>query len=681
MRKFLTFILGLFFSISVFAQTDCVVMLDSVTITSFYANSVETGSKINYDQISRLNVGQEPSNIFKQMPSVFSLSDNGTEYGYGYFRIRGLDQTRINVSLDGCPWNEAEDFGTYFANSPDLLSSMQSVKVERGSSASYNGIAGVAGGINLETINVFENHKSFATIGGGSYNTFMTNAVYNNRISDKWGVHVRGSHSQTDGFRDYGSNNSHSFAFKIGYKFNDKHSIDIFSASGYHRNGQGWLYNPLSELTVNKHANGNVKDDDDEFFTTMNRVQYKGWVNDNVLLTSAVYWQHQNGSYRMDLDNYMYRMADPSWLPGTTGTLYDYALRYDMIGGNVAAKWFAKDFTFTVGVNAYNFNREHWLGKKSKNVVWDSENYDNTGNKFDVSAFVLGKYNITKKWSINANVQYRNVVFDYWDNINKALTYSPSDHGSKWSFVNWGIGTEYNFIHNKIYARFNYVNREPTRSTMFGGNEYATVIDNVVQLVTTQHEVARDVEIGIEGKYNTVKYNVNLFYMNFKNELVLDGTYGTNGLPGHTNANSSYRTGVEATVDWNMISNLHFTNNGSWSKNSVETETFGKQTHILSPSVTFNSDLGWLDNKWSAGVNWNYRSDMYVDMTNEHKIPARWTLNLYGSYQVSNVEFYLKINNITNRTNYCTGAVGANNETLYCRDASTNFMGTMKIYF
>lgn len=85
--------------------------INEVTVVSFYRNSIDTGSVIEKDDLISDNYGQEPSHLFTEMPSTFSLSDNGTDFGYGYFRIRGLDQTRINVTLDGCPWNEAEDFG------------------------------------------------------------------------------------------------------------------------------------------------------------------------------------------------------------------------------------------------------------------------------------------------------------------------------------------------------------------------------------------------------------------------------------------------------------------------------------------------------------------------------------------------------------------------------------------
>ena len=104
--------------------------INEITVVSFYRNSINNGSVIEEKDLISNNYGQEPSHYFAEMPSVFSFSDNGTDFGYGYFRIRGLDQTRVNVTIDGCPWNEAEDFGTYFANSPDLMSSLKSIKLE-----------------------------------------------------------------------------------------------------------------------------------------------------------------------------------------------------------------------------------------------------------------------------------------------------------------------------------------------------------------------------------------------------------------------------------------------------------------------------------------------------------------------------------------------------------------------
>ena len=168
MRK-IKFILGLLVvccSTNLYAQNDTIKVysIDEVSIVSFF-NGNNKLTEYSKDNLIKMNYGQEPSNLFSKIPSIISLNDNGTEFGYGYFRIRGLDQTRINTMLDGCPWNEAEDFGCYFANSPDIMSSMESINIQKGTNSNNNGVAGSAGSINLESINIWNENDSYVHFG------------------------------------------------------------------------------------------------------------------------------------------------------------------------------------------------------------------------------------------------------------------------------------------------------------------------------------------------------------------------------------------------------------------------------------------------------------------------------------------------------------------------------------
>lgn len=651
------------------AQNDTTrVDLDEIVVSTFIQRTSNVGGDVGFERLQTSNYGQEPANIFDKMPSVISLNDNGTEFGYGYFRIRGLDQTRINVSLDGCPWNEAEDFGSYFANSPDLLSSMNAVNVERGASSLYNGIAGVAGGIILESANLYNNNPSYLYIGGGSFGSLKTTGVYNMKPIRGFGLHIKATHQQTDGFRDYGFNKSQAATFKFGYRFG-RHSIDVLSMNGYHRNGQGWIGNTLEELSVNEHANGCTKAEDDNWFMTMNRIQYKGWVSPNTMLTSSVYYQFQEGAYRFDLDNYMLRMVDKDW--SATGAIYSYGLRHSMIGANVMAKHYFNNFTITGGVNTYKYQRKHFLDDESKNVA-EEEYYNNKGVKNEISAFSVLEWNIGKV-NVCGNIQYRHVNFDYKDFVADV----PFDD-IRWDFVNFGLNANYTpNKKTKLYASFNYVNREPTRSDMFGGNEKF-----VGELATIKAEKAKDVELGAEYMLRDKLYlGANLFYMLFDNELVLNGEYGLNGLPCHDNADKSCRTGLELSAKWNVFSKLNINANTAISKNKVTTNTFGRKNHILSPNKTANMDITWDDKSWGIGVNAHYHDAMYIDMANEHTITYTFTLNLYGRYTYKNAELGVRLNNVTNRVNYSTGAVGVDNQTLYFRNAPFNFNVSLKYVF
>ena len=714
MRKILIFIFGLFMGLSTLAENvitpvDTTLSINEVTVTSLYRNNVNISYLIDNKTLISENYGQEPSHLFAYMPSVFDMNDNGTNFGYGYFRIRGLDQTRINVTLDGMPWNESEDYGSYFANSPDLMSSMHSIKVERGSSSTNNGTASSGGSINLESTNLLKDTLSYAYVGGGSYNTYKTSIVYNSGLIGKSAFHIKATQQQTDGFKDYAFNNSQAFTLKYGYFFNDNHSIDVLSMNGRHRNGQAWLGSSKAELAENKHANGNVKEDDDEWFQTINKIQYKGRLNDNLFLTASAYLQYQNGWYNMDLDNYMLRMADPTWAP--TGIRYSYGLTYYLYGGNAAIKYTKNNLALTAGTNIYWYQREHFMNDRLKDHyanVDPSEFYDNTGYKNDINAFAAISYTLGK-FNFGANIQYRYVNFRYKDaldqlNIDHYMvdgtpykspnnTFTTTDRGTNWNFINWGANIEYNFTRNmKTYVRYAIVNREPTRTDMFGGNEYfyrkvegfdtngnsIGIIDN--ELTTNKAERSYDVEAGYEVFTDKVKANVNLYYMYFKNERVLNGQYGLNGLPNHDTADKSYRMGAEISVDWNFFDNFHYMLNTSLSKNKITTDTYDNKTHILTPAFVFNNDIFYIAKNWKIGINNRYHSKMYIDMDNDFDIPEFLTFNIYGSYSINKFEFSAHVNNIFNRTNYYNATIGASGM-LWFRDGGTNVFADVKFYF
>lgn len=675
MKKILYLLIAILMSTTIYAENfestvDSTINLNEVSVTSLYRNNVNTGYLITHDKLVSDNHGQEPSHVFSFMPNIFSMSDNGTEFGYGYFRIRGLDQTRINVTLDGMPWNEAEDYGTYFANSPDLMSSLHSIKVERGTSSSNNGTASSGGSINLESIDLLKDTISYAYVGGGSYKTYKTSIIYNSGLfKNHHALHVKATQQQTDGFKDNSFNNSQAFTIKYGYFFNDRHNIEVLSLNGRHRNCQGWLGNTMDELRANKHANGNIKTEDDEWIQTINKIQYKGQLRDNVILTASTYLQYQNGWYNMDLDNYMNRMVDPAWIP--TNILYSYGLTHYLYGGNVATKIYLDNLSITVGANAYAYDRNHFMADHGKNIP-DIEYYDNTGHKNDVNAFLSASYTLGK-FNIGANAQYRHVDFRYHTAY---YEFDRFAYDTNWNFINWGANVEYNFTNNmKAYARYSEVSREPTRTDMFGGNEYFTG-----NITTNKAERSHDVEVGYEVRSNKVKANVNLYYMAFTNERVLNGQYGLNGLPLHDTADKSYRMGIEGTVDWNFWKGFHYVMNGSLSKNKIDTETFNNKTHILTPAVTFNNEINYDGGNWIVALNNKYRSNMYIDQANNYKVPYYLTFNIRGSYRYKKAEFGLYVNNILNRTNYYNAAEGATG-LLWFREGGTNVFADVKYYF
>lgn len=694
MRKLFTILFLVAFTFTYAQDTIYVptktVELDEVTVSSVLRSHTNEMQTITEKEILHVNTGQEPSHVFKSMPSIYARADNGTDFGYGYYYIRGLDQTRINVTLDGMPWNEAEDYGTYFANSPDLMASLHSMTVERGASSKAIGVSASAGNIVLESVNLKSDTTSYLQGVYGSFNTYKVSGVYNMGIKNGFGFHIKATTSHTDGYRENSWNNSHAVTAKLGYFFNDRHSIDVLSINGYHSNCQGWIGVTKPELDLNPKANGNTRLETDNWIQSINKISYKGWLTDNTVLMASAYLQYQTGSYRFDLDNYMNRIVcDPTWVP--YGAVYDYGLTHYLYGGNVIVKTNFDDFmNLYVGANAYGYQREHYMDDRNKKHLVNinpTEYYDNIGYKLDVSPFVGVSYKFGG-FSVGGNLQFRYVDFRYRDKT-EGVYLAPDDMNTKWCFLNGGIDLNYRFNNeHDIYAKLAVSNREPTRTDMFGGNEHLAASDIKTNgLCTTTPELVHDVELGWNLNNKYVKANVNLFYMHFKNELVLNGSLGTNGLPGHENAKNSYRTGVELTLAAEPIKGLHLVNGTSYSYGQVKTDTFGISHHAFFPSWTLNQDV-YYNNfnlgcaNFTFGLNYNFRSSIYLDLSNTVSLPANMSLNAYCNVMIKkHLELGVKFNNITNHKNYSYGTVNGAGDLLYVQEAGFNFLTTLKYVF
>ena len=633
--------------------------LDEVSVVSFYRVNLRTGTTLSRDDITIQNKGQEPSFIMARMPSVFAYSDTGNEYGYSYFRMRGMDQTRINITLDGMPLNDGEDMGVYFSNFPDLLSSMHSIKVENGASIANNGAAGYAGSVNFESINLERDTTSSAYAGYGSFNTLKVGAEYNTGRKGNFAGHFKVTHQQSDGFRDHAYNNAQSAFVKLGWYISPQHKLDLLSFIGQSRNGMAWIGASAQELEKNPSTNGCSDAEIDHYIQNINKLQYQGMLSDNISLTAAAYYNYADGYYTFDVDNYMVKVFDPSWQP--TGEIDRYDQRFHYIGGNVAAKFYLDPFEITTGVNASTFNRRH-VGSNNlqEELLWD-----NTGYKNDISAFVKGSY--TYRWlTIGANVQYRHADFDYRGDL-------PFNR-INWDFLNWSGNVRWQFNNrHALYASATQTHREPTRSDMFGGEE------NFTTLYTTQAESVIDYEVGYNITLSNFTTNINLYYMDFTNELILNGAMGTNGQPIHVNAAQSYRTGVELSVEYYPIKNLRLANNSSYSINQVEHE--GETlTHILSPTWLVNQEVGYNIAGFDIALSMRYRSAMYFDLTNLYSITPSLRFNASVAYTYRNITAGVHLNNIFNERSYSNGMMGAT-APLYFIDAPRNFWVDVRVRF
>lgn len=650
--------------------------LDEITVSSLYRSSFGSNNTISTSVLKEKNHGQGLDYVISTLPNIYAYNDNGLHMGYTYFRLRGMGQERINITYDGIPWNEPEDFGCYFSNSPDLMGSMHSIKVENGASVTNNGSAAYAGNISLESVNLIKDTLSYAEIGGGSFNSFRTSVVYNMGLKKNWGLHIRATQQQTDGYKENTFNNSQSFTFKLGYFFNENHSLDILSLTGFHRNGQGYLGLTKDELP--KHLNpfkqiksGNRQQETDNFLTTYNRIQYKGKVSNSVFLTSSFYWNAQNGDYRVS-------WFDESLPSGKA--LNNYHLVYNMVGLNTTVKWFIRNnLSLIGGINGYIYERSH-KGYDIANTdsvinIWHSNNgselfYSNKGTKPDFSMFATAKYSPLNNFNIQGSVQYRTTSLKY--DVVKPAFDDIFDKSFKhtWNFINYNVSADYTFnrYHN-VYAKYSVTNREPSRTDLFGG-EYITEESSL----NTKSERANDFEVGYSFTNDKFDVNVNLYYIDFKNELVATGELSPiNFLPIHKQM-TTRRSGVELTAAYNPFSTFNIVLNGSYLNTNLK--EYNTQC-TFSPHVLGFGEVNYtFANNIKVGVNTQYRSKMYLDVTNEYYLNPSWTLNAYMSAKVyKNVELSLNLDNITNRMNISNGSVDGSTVYYLIDSPLTFFLG------
>lgn len=627
--------------------------IDEVTVVGFYNSGFTTSETINKDYLNKKNICQEPSYILAEQPSIMAYSDTGNEFGYAYFRIRGIDQSRINMTLDGMPLNEGEDLGVYFSNIPNMIGSVQSINVQRGATSLQNGTSGYGGSINFESVNLSLPQYTNININGGSFGTYSASAEFNSGRFNKCGIYGKVTHKQTDGYRDYASNNSQSAFLKFGININGYHSIDILSFTGLSRNGQGWIGNTQNELKVNKKANGCVKSEDDRFLQSINKIAYKGLLSDNVTLSSSIYYNFLDGWYDFDVDNFNYRMLGDET---NTSEVLRYKLKHHMIGGNIAVKWYINDFTLTSGVNGSSFNRSH---TGLTNLTEDNILYSNKGYKNDINVFVKTEYE-NDVIHLLGNIQYRHADFDYKGNV-------PFEK-INWDFINYNLGATFKVNSSlNIYTTFAHTNREPTRTDMFGGE------DNFIGLITKQHETVDDVEFGVKYFTNKFKINANLFYMDFANELIFNGEMGKNGIMLKNNVNASRRMGIELSATYQPLSWLSFTNASSLSKNQIIDDNGEVYKHTMTPNFMMRQSIDVNYNKFACGFVMNYRDKMNVDLLETFVLNESIRCNAYVSYSFKYCTIKGEVNNIFNTTTFSNGMKSYTGENLYFIDAPFNF--------
>jgi iron complex outermembrane recepter protein len=624
--------------------------LERVMISAVRGSSAPISQKtISHDQIQQHYFGQDiPLVLQGTTPSLTSYAETGNYWGYSYIRLRGLDQSRINITLDGIPLNDPEDQVLFFADFPDLANSLQSIQVQRGVGTSSNGTASYAGSINMETTSLTRAPAGGAAqLEGGSFGSRRMSADYNTgQLPSHLAFYGRLSALHTDGYR-YHSGVEGRSAFASGGYFGDRNILKFTATSGSMRDTMAYLAVPVADLETNRRINPLSPRERDSFGERLAALSYTHLLNANSSFTTTVYRLSATGGFDVLFDS-----------------LETFHLDFVSYGLTSAWNYHRDRLTLDLGLNADDYARDHYAFGETDHA---NPLYFNTGYKKDQAGFAKVAY-VAGRATLFTDVQARHAMFRYAPDANAGI----SGRSISWSFLNPKAGVTYQLTTPlSLYASYGKTTREPARTDMFAGfdNLDSSNVAFVGSLDRVKPETVHDVEVGTNFRTQSLDVQANLYSMDFRNEIAPIGALSDIGTPLSKNVASSYRRGIEADASYRGIRRWLLTANASESFNRIReyTDSSGDVPityHNVEPLLTPRF-LGFGRVQFAAtpsldlAVQGRYQSVSFLQNTSDRRfvLPDAFDMDASVGWRIGRNELLVRANNLTNSRKYGSGYV------------------------
>lgn len=579
MKRFLFPVISTLASLQLFSQQDSAnkkdsfLLLDPVEITAIRAGEKAPFTKTNLSkkEIEKMNTGQDLPFILNQMPSVIVTSDAGNGIGYTGIRIRGSDAARINVTLNGIPYNDAESQGTFFVDLPDFTSSVNTIQVQRGAGTSSNGAGAFGATINVSTNEVNKNQYAELNNSYGSFNTWKnTIKAGTGLINDHFTTDIRLSNITSDGYRDRASADLKALYFSTAYLTN-KSSFRFNIFSGKEKTYQAW--NGISESLLKTdrtyNPSGTEKpgtpydNETDNYIQSHYQFFFNQQINKNLSFNTAIFLTRGKGyyeGYRADEDYAKYNQPYPVYGNDTITTT-------DLVRQQWLDNYFYGDvfsFQYKTGKSQYILGGG-WTGydgKHNGNITWAQNGltepgakwYDLKAKKTDVNIYFKHQLQVADNWNLYYDIQYRHVQY----HINGFKDKPTLTIHSVYNFFNPKIGISYSQNGWNGYVSYSRAAKEPNR------DDY-----EANQAQQPMAEKLNDIELGFGKREKNYSWNAVLYYMSYKDQLVLTGKLNDVGAYTRTNIPESYRTGIELEGAVSITKWLKASGNLSLSRNKI----------------------------------------------------------------------------------------------------------------
>ncbi len=712
-------------------------MIEEMLVESIRANekTPTTYTNLKTEDVENINYGQDLPFLLRMTPSTVVTSDAGAGVGYTGIRIRGVDPTRTNVTINGIPLNDSESHGVFWVNMPDFASSVGSIQVQRGVGTSSNGATAFGASINVKTDDIHRKAYGVIDNGYGSFNTWRhTVKAGTGLLKDRFTVDARLSKITSDGYIDRASSDLKAMYLSAAW-LGKKASLRANIFSGQERTYQAWYGTPESVLfgseeDIVAYADRNFifgADRDNllnsgrtyNFYTYENEVDnyqqdhyqlhYNQQLGKSLALNMAAHYTHGRGyfeQFRADDDLDSYGLAPVTFTNDTVTTSDIIRRRWldnHFYGGIFSLNYKKRALELTLGGGANNYEGGHfgeviWAEFASNGSIRDRY-YDNSGYKFEAHGYLKGTYRV-QNLTIYGDLQFRNISYKFVgiDDVNGSI--ETVDQTVSYNFFNPKAGLMYDFNNrNNAYVSVAVANREPVR---------ADFRENTPEN-RPNHEQLLNVEAGYRYKGQKFFANANIYFMDYTNQLVLTGQINDVGGYTRTNVDDSYRAGLELDFGYQIIKQLSVAGNVTLSQNKIAAFNEYVDNYDIGGQDTIqhtNTDLAFSPNiigslglvyepvsGLEVGLFGKYVGDQFLDNTSTQtrKIDAYFISNLQLSYTLKDVffkeiTFGLQVNNLFNElyvnNGYTWGYIAGGERTVenfYYAQAGRHFMSRLTI--
>ncbi len=647
------------------------VVIQSVRGGDFFPVSAKTLSR---DVIEAQYHGQDATELLQMTPGVYANFQSGVPFSnYSDIRLRGMEQSRINITLDGIPLNDALDQGVFFSNFSDFANSVQSVQVQRGVGTSTAGTASYAGSINFESMSLRDTAPSAEVqLSTGSFGLRRGSAeaktgVMSNGVS----AYMRYSELSTDGFREHSGSRATSFFASMGYQ-GKKDLLKFIAFSGKTQNQLAYLPELKSEIQKNKKVNSLSRNQTDDFGQSLVAVQYHRFLSPGHTVAATLYHGWAGGDFEVT-DDLVFGLQN-----NHTG----FMSHYEYLPNSA--------FRLQAGIQGNVFRRENYAFF----LPFDTDRlYTNRGLKTDISRFIKAGYT-HKGITLFADAQLRTVNFLYTADDRYNLTIPDIT----WNFFNPKGGISYAIDRRqKVFASIGQAGREPTRRDLLVGLDDITPEnkDTTANFSAIKPEIVTDLEVGYQYQSEYLNIQFNYFYMRFVNEIAATGEFTSWGEVLRRNVPESYRQGLELDLFWKPIPEITLSNSTAYThariaryENSAVDQTFNEVTPLLTPDWIINTSVAYHLKEFSTlSLTGRYVSRSFLLNENvDGTLPEFFVLNASAQFRLKQkYELRVQANNLLDKTYFTQGTVydafTPEAEAAYFAQAGFNFMVTLVLKF